>query len=204
MASPEELSRLATRYREEDSPALLIEAGLTRMLDSPAHQVLQDDLESMAKPWEVYEASEETVNTLPDLPGLYMFVWRPGPRFSMAASEGIPCDGTFRHILYIGQAGGSPGENKNTLRNRYRDYRKHFKGNPEDLWVKGEPRKRAEKLTHYLQLGPLEFWCAVVEDRAKIENLEKRLIRLYNPPVNNIHTPRLRARLGSSRNAWDN
>jgi hypothetical protein len=201
MSDPEILSRMALRYREEDSPALVIEAGITRMLDSAAHRVLQGDLETMATPWQVFPVTDKLAGDLPDSPGLYMFVWRPGFRLRLDSSFGADTAGTFPMILYIGQAGGSP-QGENTLKKRYGGYRKHLKGDPEHLWTQSEPRMRAERLTRYLSLGPLEYWCAVVEDRSRIEGLEKRMIRLFNPPLNDQHRPRLRARFGTSQPAW--
>ncbi|MFD1663694.1 hypothetical protein ACFSL4_37435 [Streptomyces caeni] len=205
MTDTDRLSRIALRYREEDSPALLIEAGITRMLDTPTHQVLQQDLEDMATPWQIFPATDQLASNLPDSPGLYMFVWRPGFRLRLHGDHSGPLadtSGSFPLILYIGQAGGA-SRGTNTLRNRYKNYRKHLRGDPEELWTQSEPRRRAERLTRYLSLGPLEFWCAVVEDRSRIEGLEKRLIRLFNPPLNDQNRPRLRVtQLGDSHPAW--
>lgn len=206
MTSPEELSRLSARHREDDSPALMILAGLTRMLDTEAHKVLEDDLKLMTKPWEVYDTRTNFDQQIPDDPGLYMFVWRPGPRHQVASPTGSLGEGTFPYILYIGQAGGTQRKgvvhSSNTLRNRFKDYRKHLNGDAENLWTKEEPRERAARLSHFLPLGPLEFWCSVVQERSRIASLEKRLIRLYNPPLNDQHRPRLRATFGKTRDAW--
>ncbi|MEV4786607.1 hypothetical protein AB0K53_14345 [Streptomyces tuirus] len=206
MASPEEFSRLVARHREDDSPALMILAGLTRMLDAEAHKVLEDDLQSMAKPWEVFDARDNIGDQIPDDPGLYMFVWRPGPRHRVTTPGGTFEEGTFPYILYIGQAGGTQrngsNDSSNTLRKRFKDYKRHLNGDAENLWTRQEPRRRAGRLSHFLPLGPLEFWCSSMEDRARISGLEKRLIRLYNPPLNDQHRPRIRAKFGKTRNAW--
>lgn len=192
MAKPDTHVRSVIRHRTEAGPSLDIRLGIAPMLDVPAHRVLQDDLEKHASLWEHALAVESLGDALPDEAGLYMFVWRPSISLAMADDTRIG----FHQVLYIGQAGGS-GQRGNTLRNRYRDYKKHLRGNPEHLWTEKPPTTRAGRLTHYLALRPLEFWFATVEDRAKIKNLEARLINLYNPPLNNQNRPKLRGRLSS-------
>ncbi|RPK63409.1 hypothetical protein EES43_11590 [Streptomyces sp. ADI96-02] len=190
MATPDTVARAVIRHRLDASPALEIQLGITPMLDLPAHQLLQGDLKRLASPWEKLTAVESIVDSIPDEPGLYMFVWRPTIKLSMADGS----EGGFHHVLYIGHAGGA-GQLGNTLRNRFRDYRKHLRGNPEDLWTREPPTSRAGRLTYYLALHPLEFWFATVDDRSKIKNLEDRLIHLYNPPINTQGGPKLRGRL---------
>ncbi|MGW5610152.1 hypothetical protein ACWEWI_29515 [Streptomyces sp. NPDC003753] len=192
MTTPEALARSVIRHSAEPTPALEIQLGITPMLDIPAHRVLQDDLRVHASLWDSVLATEDLHRSLPDEPGLYMFVWRPSIRLAMADQT----ESSFHQVLYIGQAGGS-GQRGNTLKNRYRDYRRHLRGNPEDLWTREPPTSRTGRLTHYLSLRPLEFWYATVEDRSVIKNLEARLINLYNPPINNQSRPRIRARLST-------
>lgn len=190
MATPETVAQAVIRHRLDASPALEIQLGITPMLDVPAHQLLQDDLKRHASPWEKLTAVESIASSIPDEPGLYMFIWRPAIKLAMADRS----EGGFHQVLYIGHAGGA-GELGNTLRNRFKDYKKHLRGNPEDLWTREPPTTRAGRLTHYLALHPLEFWFATVDDRSMIRNLEGRLIHLYNPPINIQGGPKLRGRL---------
>ncbi|MET8170983.1 hypothetical protein [Streptomyces clavifer] len=190
MATPETVAQAVIRHRLDASPALEIQLGITPMLDVPAHRLLQGDLKRHASPWEKLTAVESIASSIPDDPGLYMFVWRPAIKFAMADRS----EGGFHQVLYIGHAGGA-GELGNTLRNRFKDYKKHLRGNPEDLWTREPPTTRAGRLTHYLALHPLEFWFATVDDRSMIRNLEGRLIHLYNPPINIQGGPKLRGRL---------
>lgn len=192
MATPDNIAQAVIRHRLDASPALEIQLGITPMLDAPAHQVLQDDLKRLASPWERLIAVESIVGSIPDEPGLYMFVWCPAMKLTMADRS----EGGFHHVLYIGHAGGE-GELGNTLRNRFKDYLKHLRGNPEDLWTREPPTTRSGRLTYYLALHPLEFWFATVDDRSAIKNLEDRLIHLYNPPINVQGGPKLRGRLSS-------
>ncbi|MFB9368955.1 hypothetical protein [Kitasatospora albolonga] len=190
MATPDTIARAVNRHRLGASPALEIQLGITPMLDVPAHQVLQDDLKRLASPWERLKATEGIVDAIPDQPGLYMFVWSPSIKLSMADRTAA----SFHQVLYIGHAGGA-GQMGNTLRNRYRDYRKHLRGNPENLWTREPPTNRHDRLTHYLALRPLEYWFATIDDRSMIKNLEERLLHLYNPPINIQGGPLLRGRL---------
>ncbi|MEZ0071636.1 hypothetical protein ABH927_000971 [Planotetraspora sp. GP83] len=193
MTTPEPLLRSVIRHSIESSPALEIQLGIAPMLDVPAHRVLQDDLRVEASPWEVQVAVASLTDILPEQPGLYMFVWRPSIRLAMADNS----QASFHQVLYIGQAGGA-GQRGNTIRNRFKDYRRHLRGDPEALWTQEPPTTRSARLTHYLALRPLEFWFATVEDRSKIKNLESRLINLYNPPLNSQNRPRLRARVSTT------
>ncbi|MGI5205816.1 hypothetical protein ACQEU6_30105 [Spirillospora sp. CA-108201] len=200
MASTNAHERSVIRHRAEASPALNLQLGIAMMLDIPAHKVLQDDLTELASPWERAMAVESLTDSLPHEAGLYMFVWRPAIRLRMADESQT----SFYQVLYIGQAGGA-GQRGNTLRNRFKDYKKHLRGNPERLWTEGPPTARSDRLTYYLALRPLEFWFATVEDRSVIRNLEERLITLYNPPLNSHSRPRLRARLKTNPQPvlWD-
>ncbi|MFI1586227.1 hypothetical protein [Embleya sp. NPDC020630] len=192
MATPDTVARAVIRHRLDVSPALELQLGIAPMMDVSALQVLQDDLKRLASPWERLVATESIAAAIPDEPGLYMFVWRPSIKLAMADRT----EGSFHQVLYIGNAGGA-GELGNTLRNRYRNYKKHLRGNPEDLWTREPPINRDDRLTHYLALRPLEYWFATVDDRSMIRNLESRLIHLYNPPINIQGGPTLRGRLST-------
>lgn len=192
-------TRMVQRHREEDSPALPIEVGLLRMLDADNCQQLDRDLREFASPWEVHQATENLASALPDEPGLYMFVWRPQFQFQV---DSRPSHGSFPQLLYVGQAGASKSDDGNTIRQRYKEYRRYLRANPESLWTDSEPKTREQRLSRYLPLRPMEFWCTTVADRHRIRGLEKRLIRLWNPPLNESDRPKLRGRLGAPRAAW--
>ncbi|MET7299938.1 hypothetical protein [Embleya sp. NPDC005575] len=192
MATPDTVARAVIRHRLDASPALELQFGITPMMDVSGLQVLQDDLKRLASPWERLVATESIAIAIPDEPGVYMFVWRPAIKLAMADRT----EGSFHQVLYIGHAGGA-GELGNTLRNRYRNYKKHLRGNPEDLWTREPPTNRDDRLTYYLALRPLEYWFATVDDRSMIRNLESRLIHLYNPPINTRGGPTLRGRLST-------
>ncbi len=169
------------------------------MLDGDSCKQLDQDLREFASAWEVHQATENLAPALPDEPGLYMFVWRPQFQFQV---DGRPTHGSFPQLLYVGQAGASKTDHGNTIRQRYKEYRRFLRASPESLWTDTEPRTREQRLSRYLPLRPMEFWCTTVTDRNRIRGLEKRLIRLWNPPLNDSDRPKLRGRLGAPRAAW--
>ena len=193
------LGRLILRHRDAPSPGLLVEWELLRLLDRAGCAALEDDLKEIAGPWETYEATERLWQALPDAPGLYMFVWRPPFRLAVADDRK---PGSIFQVLYVGQAGASRDEHGNTLRERYKSYRKYLRGDPERLWAPGEPVSRNQRLARYLTLRPLEYWFAVVSDRSQVENLESRLTTLLNPPINDRGRPKIRARPSTPEPAW--
>jgi hypothetical protein len=158
--------------------------------------MLQGDLQRHATPWEAHKATERLWEMLPDEPGLYMFVWRPSFRFDVAENR---CPGDLYQVLYIGQAGAGK-DLRTTLKNRYKNYRRYLKANPAMLWEPDEPVTRPKRLERYLNLRPLEYWYAVVEDRNQIALLEDRLMQLLNPPLNRVRGPKLR--LGAAQSAF--
>lgn len=145
--------------------------------------------------WENMRATPTLGNHIPLRTGLYMFVYRSQIDFVMA-------DGTSHiptWILYVGRAGSANSDR--TLRDRYKsEYCKYIGGNLEQLWAAEKPRTRSELLQRYLSIWPLEYWWLVVEDRGKIESLEKRLIKLFSPPLNKQE--RLKANFGSVKPAF--
>lgn len=185
----ERIDRVVTRHRDEPSPALPVDWGVLRLLDERHCRGLQQDLAEWAAPWELRQATPDLHNSLPDEPGLYMFVWRPPFEFAVA-DQVMP--GGIHQIIYVGQAGGATSRSANTLRLRYRDYLGFLNSEPSKMWAEPAGSGRKEVLSRYLTLRPLEYWFSIVKDRALITNLESRLIQLLNPPGNSTGGPTLR------------
>jgi hypothetical protein len=169
------------------------------MLDVVSHETLQDDLKQHASLWHCLKAGTDIADQLPERPGLYMFVWCAAMNVYMADAT----ERNFHQILYIGQAGGSRSRG-NTIRNRFKDYRKYLRGEPESLWAGSQLSRRDDHLSHYLALRPLEYWFATVANQDMIPSLEQRMIELYNPPGNIQGRPRLRVRPQPPRPALRN
>ena len=187
----DELEHLIHRHRDEESPTLSVDWALLRLLDRAGTGALCQDLTDLGDGWEVCEATERLWENLPDQPGLYMFVWRPWFRFTMMeTAAGVPpMPDSTSQILYIGQAGSSIYETGNTLKIRYKSYRRFIRSEPSRLWA---PTLRISRPTRleYLALRPLEYWFTVVEDRSAIKSLEARLLNMFNPPLNQAGLPK--------------
>lgn len=182
-----DLTALVAKHRDRDSPTLAVELALQRLLDVRDCLALQNTVAAVAGPWEAHAASERLYENLPAEAGIYMFVWRPPFHFDVHQGR-RPFDLT--QVLYVGRAGG--GSSTNTLKARYKDYRKYLRGDPAGLWEEGEPITRPTRLARYLTLRPLEYWCAVISDPAEVDSVEARLTKLLNPPLNKDRRPKLR------------
>lgn len=184
------IDELVVRHRDEPSPTLLAEWPLLRLLDQRSCDQLLTDLRREGQTWEVQNATEHAWETTPDEPGLYMFVWRPHFAFDVAENRR---SGDLAQILYVGKAGahdnGQPSAG--TLRTRYRDYVKHLRGDPRELWSPTHARTRPQLLARYLTLRPLEHWFTVIPNHREIPLLEDRLIKLIRPPCNRQRLPKL-------------
>lgn len=185
-----EIAELCTRYRDSASPTLRVDWALLRLLDRHHCTMIEKDLAKHATPWEVYTAKERLWEMLPDKPGLYMFVWRPPFQFDVGEDRR---PGDLYQVLYVGQAGAGKQQNS-TLRQRYKNYSRHLRASPAQLWDHDEPIVRSKRLDRYLTLRPLEYWYTVVEDRSEIALLEDRLLQLLNPPINRDRRPKLVSR----------
>lgn len=199
----DDLTRLVHRHRDEPSPVLHTEWPILRLLDRPGSKTLAEDLRVTAEPWESKEATERLWEILPDSPGLYMFVWRPWFRFNVADTLNVDDSkpDSVSQILYIGQAGASDGTGGSTLKQRYKSYSKHIRGDPRELWAPGLPMTRPQ-LSRYLALRPLEYWFTVVEDRREIKALETRLLSIFNPPMNKNELPKIKSKFKSPQSAF--
>ena len=184
------LDELVVRYRDEPSPTLPAEWPLLRLLDRRSSEQLLADLRREGRSWAVQKATEHAWETTPDEPGLYMFVWRAHFSFDVAENR---CSGDLAQVLYVGKAGahdnGEPSSG--TLRSRYKEYVKHIRSDPDELWSPLTSRSRPKLLARYLALRPLEHWYIVIPQHRQISLLEDRLIKHIAPPCNRQRLPNL-------------
>lgn len=196
------LQSLVLRNRDEPSPKLPIDWALLRLLDQNHCEQLARDLQSAAPDgWEQHRATETLDSMLPDKPGLYMFVWRPWLNLELD-SEGSQ---RLLQILYVGLAGARRFENdpnNNTLKRRYKAYKKFLRAEPRNLWSKHEPKGREQTLSRYFCLRPLEYWFASIDDAELLESLERRLIATLNPPCNLSDKPMMMTMAGPEQPAF--
>jgi hypothetical protein len=156
---------------------------LLKLLDAPYCEALNKKLREVAGEWEVMVATERAADRLPSEPGLYMFVWRPPLRFRSRAKPD-----SFAYILYVGKAGAEQSDS--TIKKRYREYAKYLAGGPDLLWREPLIRDRRNMFSRYLKLEPLELWYTVIADRQEVSRLERQLVHMLNPPLNDQMTPK--------------
>lgn len=145
--------------------------------------------------WEVLPAASTSQASVPDLPGVYMFVWCPPLTLTRSSPHS---NQQLRYVLYVGKAGGP--EYKNTLRQRFKTYIKYFSSNPELLFSNDPLPSREARMRCYLSLEPLEYWFLACESTDTIRDIEARLQALLNPPINKRRERILRA--GPSQKAF--
>ena len=122
--------------------------------------------------WKTEKVSNGLYRSLPDSPGIYMFVWSPPIQFKFEDEFE-----RLRHILYVGKA-------EKSLQDRFKqEYKNYFNDRFELLWTE-EPKNRTGRLEKYFQLRPLFYWYSEVKDLDTINYLESRLIEILSPPLN--------------------
>jgi hypothetical protein len=169
------------------------------LLDEERCRAVTNLLDQLGTEWEVRQAVPDLHLQLPEASGLYMFVWRPSLRLKTAQEPHIR---DFPWILYLGQAGGGSGNGN--LRQRYhKEYSKVLNEDPNKLFLAEQPNKRLERLRRYLRVRPLEYWWVEVPDRQKLVKLEKILIGMLQPPLNDQHNHARLLKTGKPTNAFE-
>lgn len=192
-----DLQTVLDRHRDDVVPTLRMDVPIDRLLDASYLHNLDGDLKRLAPHgFERLIATPRCGPSIPDEPGVYLFVWSP----QLTLQGAHPSDSIdVRFVLYVGKAGGTGS--KATLRSRYHgEYRRYVGGSPENLWVKNLDEGREDRMKRWLSLTPLEYWYAVVEEEDEISSLEARLISLLGPPLNTVKGPRLRR--GATKSAF--
>jgi len=182
-----ELQQLLRTRRDEPAVPLHFTPCVERLLDGDLCESITRITQTSGACWERYLAHDGLDSQLPAERGVYMFVWRPRISFSFSATQ----QQTLPWILYVGKAGTTGGV-ADTLPARYKTYRRYIGQSPTGLWDRIPPRTREERLSRYLTLRPLEYWFVTVPEISEISRLEKHLIKLFRPPLNDHHTRCLR------------
>jgi hypothetical protein len=170
-------------HQADLSPLVYVHLPVQTLADVDGCQTMAEALTRFAGSWNRHVATPNLWQMLPATAGLYMFVWIPTLTLSVASGTSQMAH-KMSFVLYIGEAGA--GDSAGSLQQRYRaEYSRYVGGDPEQLWEQASPGKlkRQELLRRYLTLVPLEYWFLEVEDRRIIRSLERRLIRMINPPL---------------------
>lgn len=181
----DEVQEVLATFREEPSPGLVMELHVARLLDAQDCASLMKTLQEKGGDWEVLRATKNLARRLPKESGLYMFVWS-----TPAVLEGEKHSLHLRYPLYVGKANN---EGTSSLRSRYTEYAKYMQGGLERLWERDTTSSRKELLARWLTLKPLDYWflCLPGIEDEELVRLERRLIRLLNPPLNKSNKPKL-------------
>ena len=179
----------------QDNLAISLDTALNLpwLLSHVRCDALIREIQAVGSHWECFPANRELADHLPNLPGVYLFVWRPKIEFDFGAHAKRE---RLMYPLYVGKA-GIQGGTFDTIRNRFRqDYQRFMQKSPAVLWdTTNPPRSREDRLRCFLSLRPLEYWYLPVEDRSlveRVESIERRLLALLSPPINNHHSTGLR------------
>ena len=191
--SEREFEEVVSRNREQRTAGLVFEPSLSVALSLSDVRLLSRDLAKASAGWEKLRVVENVASLIPRVRGLYMFVWTPPLDLQFVGSAAISGQAW---ILYVGKA-GIAGGTQDTIQDRFlSEYRRYLFAPPEALWADERDeadQARAERMKKFLTLQPLEFWFLPIDQVYQIENLERRLIRLLNPPLNRKGIgPRLR------------
>jgi hypothetical protein len=191
-----ELSQALIKYQYEEPQELAFKLLPNRLVNKLYCESLSDDLvNAFGNNWERLIATKELAARLPELPGIYMFIWKPFFNFKFDDDRT-----SLNYIVYIGKAGGA--YNNSTLRTRYKaEYSKIVKSNAEHIWNCSDLKTRSDRLNKYLNLFELEYWYLVMgkNNSNVIEKFENKLIKLFNPPANRSG---LRAKYGDPQPAF--
>lgn len=172
-------------------PGRTITFGLSSALlaDHSHCSILTDKMvqESQDGGWEIHSATTISVLTIPETPGIYLFVWQPELKFPRSEPHRSR---QLSFVLYVGQAGGS--RTQGTLRTRFREYQPFIGSSPEVLWDALPLDSRTRRKQCYLSLEPLEYWFLACKTGSDIDGLERMLYDLLKPPMNKQRPKRLR------------
>jgi hypothetical protein len=177
--TPEAIIKQSLLSNKFSQPVCLdFELPLSFQLDNEYCKLLADEIKGINPYWEVRKATKTLWRTLPNDCGVYMFVFQSPLSMKAENSEIRP-----QHVLYVGRAGDS--NSQRTLKDRYKgEYSKYIGENPAVLWSDQPCKTRQERLKKYLTIHPLQYWFFSIDDRSKISQVEEKLIKILNPPLN--------------------
>ena len=185
----QEFAQRLHKFRDEPAPPLPFSPSIELLIDSEFCKGIDKAIHEAGVKWERCLAVEALGASLPAERGLYMFVWRPEMSFRFDSN---PASERLSWALYVGKAGTENGTH-DTIKHRYEsEYRKYVGRDPSCLWDSAGADSRELKLARYLTLRPLEYWFLTMLSVRDIILLERKLIRLLRPPLNQQHGPKIR------------
>lgn len=182
-------------HRDSSQKTLKFCLPILRAIDQNECDGIGELLERESVVWQKSEAKQVLHEILPKKFGLYMFVHTSLLHLKF---DPIGSRCAQRQILYVGKANGSAIDSS-TIKSRYqREYSRYFNCTP--ALTANDPENREDIFKLAFNLISLEFWWSECRNREIIDPLERKLIKLFNPPLNNQHG--LRAKIGSQEPAF--
>lgn len=167
------------RYKTSISCPLELYFPMEFFQDNIFCDALTEDISTCGDGWEcIFNVSSASSATIPKEKGVYIFIWRP--KFYLKHDNN---NISFRHVVYVGSASSGDSD----IRQRFNtNYKNIINNNPSIHWTENRPTDRESRLRKVLNLGNLEYWYVTMNktEHDKIQNIEKRLINLFNPPGN--------------------
>jgi hypothetical protein len=145
----QEFEQVLAKYRDEPAPILEFHPYVEHLLDSGYCKHLDRIIHESEARWERRKAVDNLGASLPDVKGIYMFVWTPDFCFRFDTQ---PTSERTNWVQYVGKAGTQTGTH-DTIKNRYIDeYHKYVGKDPSGLWSREPAVTREERLSRYLTL----------------------------------------------------
>lgn len=167
------------RYKTSLSSPLELYFHMEFLQDKLFCDTLTEDISTCGDGWEcIPNVSSASSDIIPKEKGVYIFIWRP--EFHL---EHDTKNISFRHVVYVGSASSGNSDIHQRFNSNYKNI---LNNNPSIHWTEKRPTDRESRLKKVLNLGSLEYWY-VTMDKTKhdqIQDIEKRLINVFNPPGN--------------------
>lgn len=173
-------------FSDEHTPALLFTISVNAWLREHFDGKVAKRLSSLQSSWETRPVTKSLQENIPDTPGIYMFIWRPG--FTLKLATGTS-EQKFQWVLYLGITESSL---KARYKNEYKKVLFKKEKTSRALWDSRQAETRREKLERFLSLRPLEYWYLPCSDTVLLKTLESHLIELLAPPLNAQKQARLK------------
>ncbi|MEM6184461.1 hypothetical protein [Shewanella vaxholmensis] len=182
------MDKALARYKTSESIPLELYFPMEYLQDTNFGEVLGEDLVGCGSGWEVItNVSAASESLIPPCKGIYLFIWKPS--FSLPLNER---NVSFRYVVYVGSA--STGSS-NILKRFTSEYKDKINTEPSVHWTSNMPSDRLSRLKKVLNLGKLEYWYIEMDKASgeQIQDIEKRLINIFNPPGNSNFKAPIRA-----------
>lgn len=179
----EQFKKQLSRYKGSFAFPLEYLIPVDHFNDDGFWQCLIDDISSIGSGWEFVQGVVCDSHVLiPDDKGIYLFIWTPDSEIKTNTSSI-----NFNSVVYI----GSSVTPEVGMKSRFTGEYSKILGKYVDVhWTKKDLLNRSDRIKKVLNLGRLTFAFNVMKfgSKEQILDVEKRLVRYFNPPGNKVGT----------------